>query len=117
MVGCVDVVFGIEVVDSAEICSQPKGALAILDDAPDGRMGQSVAFGVVGRMVLEEAVALVVSVQPVESSYPDVAQVVFTAGSGKIGRDAVGIVGIVTEVDNRTVGLDTIQAVFPAAYP
>ncbi len=49
----VDFIFRIEVVDTAEIGSQPKCTLVIFYDTPDGRVGEPVGLCVIGCMVLE----------------------------------------------------------------
>lgn len=80
-------VFRIEIVDASEVSAQPQCALIVLHDAPDGGVRQPIVTDVVGGGS-ETVRAPVVLVQPVESSYPDVAQIVFATCPDEVGREA-----------------------------
>ena len=116
-IAAVYLVLGVEVVDAAKVGPQPQRSLVVLYDAPDGRVCQSVALGITGSVVLEESRTFVIPVQSVECPNPDVSQIVFTAGSHEVGRDAVRVLCVVFKDFDGSVGLYMVQPFFPAANP
>ncbi len=70
LVAGIDLIFRIEVIDSAEIGPQPKRSLFVFDNTPNGRVGESVRFTGIGHIELEIACTFLVAVQSVERTYP-----------------------------------------------
>jgi hypothetical protein len=88
-----------------------------LDSAALGYTCLAVALGITGSVVLEESRTFVIPVQSVECPNPDVSQIVFTAGSHEVGRDAVRVLCVVFKDFDGSVGLYMVQPFFPAANP
>ena len=113
----IDFIFGIEVIHSTEISSQPKRPLFVFYDTPDRRVGESVGTVVVGSVEMKLACASVIPVQPVECSYPQISGVIFATASDKIGTETVRIHRVMVEVFNTSVRFYVVKSFFPATYP
>lgn len=113
----IDLIFRIEVVDTAKVSSQPERALIISYNAPDGRACKAVALYTVGGMVLEQTSASVAMVQSVKDACPYISRTVLVTGPDEIRRKAVQISDIVLEVFNLSVCPCMEQSPSPVANP
>ena len=80
-------------------------------------MGKAFILHIVGSVVLEKSCCLVIAVQTVEGSYPDIAKIIFTTSSYEVGRYTVRILRVVSQVLNSSVCFYPEESFLPAAYP
>ena len=80
-------------------------------------MCKSFILHLVGGMVLEKSCRFIVPVQAVEGPYPDIAKIILAAGSDKIGRYAMRVLWVVSQVLDISVCFHSEESLFPASDP